>query len=162
MFKFHWKPLLTSDLVTRKTKPPGKAHWKLDEIQTKEPSGEVDERYQWSLNIYFSRTMDWSIKTAPEEMITWTSPWWRLEHVTLCTYVNCVPILGFKSCTYYYSALVARQYRVKQHMPLKPTEFLGGRVSQRFIDHFRITWQKRIIHSFTTSDWENTTNKTYK
>ena len=70
-----------------------------------------------------------SIKTAPEEMITWTCPWWRLEHVTLCAYVNCIPILGFRSCSYYYPALVARQYGVKQQVPSRPVDFSGDRIS---------------------------------
>ena len=162
MFESHWKPFATSDLVARKTQFARKTCWKLDEIPTKESSRKAHQRNQWPLSIHFSWTMGWKHKTAPEEMITWTCPWWRLEHVTLCTYLNCVPISGFRTCTYYYPALVARQYGMKQQVPSRSADFLRDRISQRFVDHFRTTWQKRIIHSFTTSDWDSTTDKTYK
>ena len=74
VFKFHWKPLVTPDLITRNTKPPRKTTRNWMKYQPRNHQ----ERHIKDISgrSAYTSVKQWieSIKTAPEEMITWTCP----------------------------------------------------------------------------------------
>ena len=59
-------------------------------------------------------------------LIRWTSPWWRLQHVTLHFYTHYIPVAGLYFSTFYNPAWLCRQYGQKQLIPELAYKFEPG------------------------------------